>query len=119
MLYRNTGTKTAPQFTLVTASFQDIKFGRRAAPTLVDMNGDGKPDLLVGNEAGELQLWRNGGRGPGDYRMELDSTFTLHSYANASPAVGNLHGDGKLDIPVGTGAGVGEVVLQKGSKGER
>ena len=105
LLYRNTGTRTSPAFTLVTASFQDIKFGRRAAPTLVDMDGDGKPDLLVGNEAGELQLWRNVGRGPGDFRVELDPTFVLKSYANAAPAVGDLHGNGKLDILVGTGAG--------------
>ena len=105
LLYRNTGTKTSPRFTPVTTSFQDIKFGRRAAPTLVDMDGDGKPDLLVGNEAGELQLWRNVGRAPGEFRMELDTTFTLKSYANAAPAVGDLHGNGKLDILVGTGAG--------------
>jgi len=105
LLYRNTGTKTTPKFTLVTASFQDIKFGRRAAPVLFDMNGDGKPDLLIGNEAGELQLWRNVGKAPGEFRVELDTTFNLKSYANAAPAVGDLHGNGKPDILVGTGAG--------------
>jgi hypothetical protein len=105
LLYRNTGTKRAPQFKLVSVSFQDIKFGRRAVPTLVDMDGDGKPDLLIGNEAGDLQLWHNIGRGAGDFRMTLDSSFTLHGFPNAAPAVGSLRGDGKLDILVGTGAG--------------
>lgn len=105
LLYRNTGTRSTPKFTLVTTSFQDIKVGRRAAPVLVDMDGDGKPDLLVGNEAGELQLWRNVSKGPGDFRVELDPTFKLKSYANAAPTVGDLHGNGKLDILVGTGAG--------------
>ena len=105
LLYRNAGTKVSPKFTLVTASFQDIRFGRRAAPTLVDMDGDGKPDLLVGNEAGDLQLWHNVGRAPGEFRMELDPSFVMKSYANAAPAVGDLHGNGKLDILVGTGAG--------------
>jgi hypothetical protein len=105
LLYRNSGTRNAPQFTLVTASFQDIKFGRRAVPALMDMNGDGKPDLLVGNEAGDLQLWRNVGKSPGEFRVELDSAFRLQSYANAAPAVGDLRGNGKLDILVGTGAG--------------
>ena len=105
LLYRNTGTKAVPKFTLVTVSLQDIRFNRRAAPVLYDMDGDGKPDLLLGSETGEMQLWRNVSKGPGDFRIELDTTFTLKSYPNAAPAVGDLHGNGKLDILVGTGAG--------------
>jgi len=105
ILYKNTGTRTVPRFTLVTTSFQDIKFGRRSTPLLVDMDGDGKPDLLVGSEEGAMQLWRNLSKAPGEFRVELDTTFTLKSYPNAAPAVGDLHGTGKLDLLVGTGAG--------------
>jgi hypothetical protein len=105
LLYRNTGTRTVPKFTLVTASFQDIKVGRRSAPLLVDMDGDGKVDLVVGNEEGQVQLWRNVSTSPGEFRVALDTTFKVKSYANAAPAVGDLHGTGHLDLLVGTGAG--------------
>ncbi|HEX3926595.1 MAG TPA: VCBS repeat-containing protein [Gemmatimonadales bacterium] len=104
LLYRNTGSKTVPRFTLVSDRFQDIKFGRRSVPVLVDMDGDGKPDLLLGNEDGALELWRNVGTG-GEFKFALDSGFQLSSYADAAPAVGDLHGKGHLDILVGTGAG--------------
>jgi len=105
LLYKNVGTKTAPRFALVTNSFQDIKFNRRSTPTLYDMDGDKKPDLVMGNESGEVGMWRNVGTAPGDFRFELDSTFSVKSYPNASPAVGDLRGDGKAEILVGTGAG--------------
>jgi uncharacterized protein (DUF2141 family) len=104
-LYRNTGTRTAPKFLLVSASFQDIRPGRRSTPALIDMDGDGKPDLLIGSETGDVQLWRNTGTGPGVFQFAQDSTFRLTSYSNAAPAVGDLHGTGHLDILVGTAAG--------------
>jgi hypothetical protein len=105
LLYRNVGTKRVPKFELVSASFQDIRFGRRSTPVLVDMDGDGKPDLLIGSESGEMQLWRNTGTKPGVFQFVQDTTFRLTSYANAAPAVGDLHGTGHLDILVGTGSG--------------
>jgi FG-GAP-like repeat len=105
LLYKNVGTKSTPKFEMVTASFQDIKFGRRVVPTFVDMDKDGKPDLLIGNEAGEMQLWRNVGKGAGEFRMELDPSFVMKSYPGAAPTAGDLHGTGKLDILVGTSAG--------------
>jgi len=33
----------------------------RSHPLMQDINGDGKPDLLIGNEAGDFQLFINGG----------------------------------------------------------
>ena len=109
LLYKNVGTRGAPKFQLVTDHLQDIhgediKFGRRSAPTLVDLDGDGKPDLLIGNEAGELGLWRNVGTKAGEFRFERDTSFALQSYPDAAPAAGKLHGD-HVDILVGTAAG--------------
>lgn len=99
-LYRNTGTRTAPKFTLVSDQFQDIKVGRRSAPVLVDMDADGKLDLLIGDAAGEIALWRGVGQG-GTIRFERDGAFRVHAYANAAPAVGDLYGSGRLELLVG------------------
>jgi hypothetical protein len=103
-LYRNVGTRTAPQFNLVSDQFQDIRVGRRSAPLLADMNRDGKLDMLIGNADGELQLWLAVGA-RGEIRFERDSTFLLKSYPNATPAVGDLWGRGNLDLVVGVSAG--------------
>ncbi|MEO7521023.1 MAG: VCBS repeat-containing protein, partial [Gemmatimonas sp.] len=108
-LYHNTGSKSAPRFTLVSDQFQDIKVGRRSAPVLVDMDGDGRLDMLIGTGEGVLQLWRgvrgNAGAGMASVRFERDIAFNVRSYSDAVPAVGDLHGTGRLDLLVGTTAG--------------
>ena len=100
-LYKNTGTKTSPKFELVSDNFQNIKVPRRSAPTLVDFDGDGKLDMLIGTGEGDLQLWRGVGAA-GEIRFERDATFNLRSYPDAIPATGDLFGTGRLELLVGT-----------------
>ena len=106
ILYRNVGTRTTPKFKLVSDHLQDIRVGRRSAPTLADMDGDGALDMLIGADDGQVQLWR-GVRGAvgREIRFERDSTFVLKSHPNAMPAAGDLHHTGRMDIFVGTSAG--------------
>jgi hypothetical protein len=101
--YRNAGSRTAPRFTLVTDNFQAIKLTRRSAPALVDLDGNGRLDLLLGSDNGEIQLWL---RAPGsEVRFERDSTFVLRSHTSAIPAVADLHGRGRPDLFFGTLSG--------------
>ena len=100
-LYKNTGTKTSPKFELVSDNFQNIKVPRRSAPTLVDFDADGKLDMLLGTGVGEIQLWRGVGAA-GNIQFERDTTFSVRSYPDAIPAVGDLFGNGRLELLVGS-----------------
>lgn len=105
-LYRNTGTATAPVFTLETERFLDVDLGRRTVPTFADLDADGDFDLLVGTEADGLYRYRNEGT-PRAPSFVADTTWNLSVPAFAAPAVGDLDGDDDLDLVVGgLGGGV-------------
>jgi hypothetical protein len=85
-----------PQFTVTT--YTPVYSGLRSV-TVGDLNGDGKPDFIVGNAYGNLYVYLNNG----------DGTFTAGQATNLEPNVGgstgagviaDLNGDGKPDYLV-------------------
>jgi len=73
------------------------------APALGDLTGDGADDLILGTWQGNLSYYRNEG----------DGTFTpvdgplkgLSGGTNVVPALGDLSGDGRPDLVLGTAGG--------------
>ncbi len=59
--YSNTGTASAPSFTLQTENFSNIQNSGNAAPCFYDLNKDGKLDLLVGAYKGNIAYYENSG----------------------------------------------------------
>ena len=98
--YRNVGTSTAPRFELVSDEWEGIDVGRRSHPELVDLDGDGDLDLVVGNESGELRLFRNNGT-VSEPRFQEDPSVVLPRFPWAAPAFVDLDGDGRLELVTG------------------
>jgi hypothetical protein len=68
--------------------------GSLSSVAVADVNGDGKPDLVVANEGVGVLL------GKGDGTFQLVVTYTSGGDAPTSVAVADVNGDGKPDLLV-------------------
>ncbi len=123
LLFRNEGTKTHPKFGageyLVDSEGRILNVGSMACPLVIDWNGDGVKDLIVGEEATAGVVWyQNTGTNTDRklvYRGHIkadgkdlivpaqpcpESPHYKKDYAPAVEAV-DWNGDGRLDLLLG------------------
>jgi hypothetical protein len=103
-LFRNAGSRTSPRFELVPNALEATRPGRRTAPTLVDIDGDGRLDLVVGREAGGAAVYLQRGTAAGS-RFEEDTALSMPLPSLGTPRFVDLDGDGVLDLVSGTASG--------------
>jgi len=121
-VYLNQGTNAAPKYAVgmrLRGGGKEIKVKSPSAPYLVDWNGDGKIDLLVGDGGGYLHLFLNAGAADSvDFAAGVKVQAAgkdLDVSGDASPCVVDWNEDGKKDLAMGRGNGVIYIFLNEGS----
>jgi hypothetical protein len=112
--YQNTGTAAQPKFTLVDVNFLNFaqsNLGLRLFPAFGDLNADGKQDMVLGLENGNISYYQNTTSGSSPtfaapvLNMSDQSGTTINVGQYASPQLFDLNKDGKLDLLLGMKTG--------------
>ena len=97
--WENIGSLNAPEFTLKPLDLLKGKqIGLKTAPTMFDINKDGKKELVIGTDGGKLFTALEN-EGIWDFK-EFDYTPYLGS--KIIPALVDLNQDGKIEIVIGS-----------------
>lgn len=108
-LYRNTGTRTKPVFTEVTTDYMGLSSYQllNISPTFGDMDGDGKPDMIIGDANGDIDFFKNVGDTAASFpTMTMPSYFNINGGANATPFIYDVNGDSLPDLVIGNEYGL-------------
>ena len=93
-------------FKLVDTALVTIPHGSNTVPTLGDLDGDGKLDLLVGEASGWIDYYHNvGTKTKPKFTLVSDRFNDLNPGRRSRPALVDVTGDGVLDLVVGRESG--------------
>jgi hypothetical protein len=102
--FENVGSGTAPAFRLREPLPLRGRYHQAAA--WGDLDGDGDLDLLIGSYSAKVAWVRNDGTTSAPRLVEVDSALvTITRGSNTTPALGDLDGDGDLDLMIGEATG--------------
>lgn len=105
--YKNTGSASSPTYTQQTGGnnpFSAIDVGRFSTPAFVDVDNDGKLDVVVGSFSEGLKYYKNTGSTTAPVYSEQTGSsnpFSGITFGNrVAPTFANVNGDGTIDLVV-------------------
>lgn len=117
--YENTGTTTAPVFTLFSSNFGGVDVKKNgfvtgySVPCLTTLDATGKYYLLAGAESGYIYLYGNiDGNLSGNFTL-IDSVFqNISEGLRSSVSSADINDDGKNDLLIGNNRGGVKIFIQ-------
>ena len=120
--YENTGTTTSPTFveqTGASSPFDGINVGYQSAPQLIDLDGDGDLDLVIGQTYGEFKYFENTGTTTSPTFVQQTGTANpfdgLDGGDQVTPTFADIDNDGDLDMVSGETSGTLKYYQNTGS----
>jgi hypothetical protein len=89
-----------PNWTLTTPN----DWNRTSSPVIADINGDGKPEIVVGHEDGYVRALEANGSSLGGWPQPALMGSSSPTAIDSSPTVADLNKDGKREVIVGVGS---------------
>ncbi|MDI6781221.1 MAG: VCBS repeat-containing protein [bacterium] len=121
--FRNTGGQNSPVFSSgskIQGEEAVLDVGDFSAPAVIDWNGDGRKDMLIGDELGNISVYLNLGTnkspifGAG-FKVQTTAAGNLDVGYNAMPFIVDWDEDGRKDLLVGDRYGKVVIYLNSGT----
>ncbi len=104
--YRNTGTSANPIFTFESENYAEVDVGFASTPTFSDIDNDGDFDLLVGENDGNINFYRNTGTSANPiFIFESENYAEVDVGFASAPTFSDIDNDGDFDLFVGENDG--------------
>jgi len=112
----NSGDNLHPMFgEAIQLNDGDLDVGSFSSPAMVDWNGDGKKDLVVGNKNGKIFIFFNKGEdnAPTFSSKGIEALISVDNFA--APFIVDWNSDGKFDVICGSGDGKIYIFINEGN----
>ncbi len=105
--WENQGDTEVPDFIPNPTPFIGVTGGRNSIPSVIDLNNDGKNDLLIGNFLGQMRYYVQKPNGEiAHFQLHLRQFLNLDVGLGAVPKVTDLNNDRLPDLVVGSDRGL-------------